>query len=56
MMIAGFKITKQHIMIVGGIILVVGLIGLSSHLKEQQKKAEAAEEAKKAAEEYQKNQ
>lgn len=55
MMIAGFKITKQHIMIVGGIILVVGLIGLSSHLKEQQKKAEAAEEAKKAAEEYQKN-
>lgn len=55
MTIGGFKITKKHFMVIGGIVLVIGVFSLSNHLKEQQKADEAKKKAQEAAEEYQKN-
>lgn len=55
MMIAGFKITKNHIVAFAVVAGVIGMLGLNSSLKKQQERAAAAEEARKRAEEFQKN-
>lgn len=53
MMIAGFKITKNHIITVAIVAGVIGLIGFKSSLEKRADKAEAEQKAKEAAEEFQ---
>lgn len=53
MMIAGFKITKNHIITVAIVAGVIGLIGFKSSLEKRADKAEAKQKAQEAAEEYQ---
>lgn len=56
MVIAGFKITKQHFMALLGVSSVIGMIALSNHLSKQKEQEENKRKAEEAAEEYRRNQ
>lgn len=53
MTIAGFKITKNHIITLAIVAGVIGLIGFKSSLEKKASEEEAKQKAKEAAEEYQ---
>ena len=53
MTIAGFKITKNHIITLAVVAGVIGLIGFKSSLEKKASEEDAKQKAKEAAEEYQ---
>ena len=53
MTIAGFKITKNHIITLAIVAGVIGLIGFKNSLERKASEEDAKQKAKEAAEEYQ---
>ena len=55
MTIAGFKITKNHIITLAIVAGVIGLIGFKNSLERKASEEDAKQKAKEAAEEWQKS-